>query len=118
MPEIAFTVDSRVFRLSAVKKAAYRLSDRCRARIELGPDNGIQVWLRAKSEDLSPEVLEGDFRNELLDQELREEIAEETERVRNLILAHAFSGLPMTDTDDADYRNDPLGIGRSQAADH
>jgi hypothetical protein len=64
--------------------------------------------------------MEGDFRNEILDQDLRESIAEETAQVRNLLLVQAFSGLSVTDTvaDTADYGDDPLGIGRSQTAKH
>ncbi len=118
MSEITVTVDPRVYRLSAVKKAAYRLGERCSVRIELLPEGGIQVTLTTRSEKVPLGTLEGDFRNELLDQDLRESIAEETERVRNLLLAHAFSGLSLTDTaaDTADYRDDPLGIGQSQIA--
>jgi His-Xaa-Ser system protein HxsD len=118
--EIIITVDPHVFRLSAVKKAAYRLGDRCFARIEVLSEGGIQVTLTAKSEKVSLHALEGDFRNELLDQDLRESIADETERVRNLLLAQAFSGLSLTDSvaDTADYRDDPLGIGQSQTVKH
>ena len=120
MPEITVIVDPRVYRLSAVKKAAYRLGDRCFVQIELLSEGGIRVRLAAKSGHVPPQTLEGDFRNELLDQELREAIAEETAGVRNLLLAHAFSGLSMTDAraDTADYREDPLGIGRSQIESH
>lgn len=114
MAEINLTVDARVFRMSAVKKAAYRLGDRCSARIELGPDDAIHVCLTPRSDRASNQSLEGDFRNELLDQDLRESIAEQTERVRNLILAQAFSGVPVTgaEAETADYHQDPLGIGR------
>lgn len=114
MDEINLTIDGRVFRLSAVKKAAYRLGDRCCARIELGPNHEIRVRLTPKSDRTPLPSLEGDFRNELLDQDLRESIAEQTERVRNLILAQAFSGVPLTgaNAETADYRADPLGIGR------
>jgi His-Xaa-Ser system protein HxsD len=120
MSEITVTVDPQVFRLSAVKKAAYRLGDRCFVQIEVLSEGSIQVRLTAKSEKVPLHTLEGDFRNELLDQDLRESIAEETERVRNLLLAQAFSGLSLTDTvaDTADYRDDPLGIGQSQTMKH
>lgn len=120
MPEITIAVDPRVFRLSAVKKAAYRFGDRCFVRLEIGAEGAIEVRLTARSEHLPLPALEGEFRNELIDQELREAIAEETERVRNLILAQAFSGVSLTDTvgETADYRADPLGIGRSQAVKH
>jgi His-Xaa-Ser system protein HxsD len=119
MREVTLNIDPSVYRLSAVKKAAYRLGDRCSARIETLPRGGIQVRLTTKSGDVAIDGLEGDFRNELLEQELREQIAGETERVRNLLLAHAFSGLAMSDatSETADYRDDPLGIGRSQMAD-
>lgn len=117
MPEVAFTVDPRVYRLSAVKKAAYRLGDRCFAKIEVFADGTIRVCLTAKSDTDRVDKLEGEFHNELLDQDLRESIAEETERVRNLLMAQAFSGLA-TEADTADYRDDPLGIARSQAAGH
>lgn len=117
MQDIALLIDPRVYRLSAVKKAAYRFGNRCFVSIEAGTDDGIRILLTPKNESMRGESLEGDFRNELLDQELREAIAEETERVRNLILAHAFSGLTIEESaDTADYRDDPLKIGESQVA--
>jgi His-Xaa-Ser system protein HxsD len=120
MPEIIVSVDASVYRLSAVKKAAYRLGDRCFVQIEAPAEGRIQVRLTAKSENAPLDTLQGDFQNELLDQDLRESIALETERVRNVILAQAFSGASLTDAvaDAADYRDDPLGIGRSQTAQH
>lgn len=117
MQAIEVWVDSRVYRLSAIKKAAYRLGDRSFVSIEAPAGDQIRVLLTPKNESMRGESLEGDFRNELLDQELREAIAEETERVRNLILAHAFSGLTIEENaDTADYQDDPLKIGESQVA--
>jgi len=120
MSDITLTVDPFVYRLSAVKKAAYRLADRCFVQIEQPPGGGIRVGLTAKSGEVPPHVLEGEFRNELLDQDLREIIADETGRIRNLLMAQAFSGLSPTDpaADAADHREDPLGIGRSQIEGH
>ncbi len=116
MPEFSIIVDARAYRLSAVKKAAYRMADRCFVRIEEESDGRVEVSLTPKTEQILSETLEGMFRNELLDQDLRECIAEETELVRNLILAQAFSGVSVIDSvaDSADYRDDPLGIARSQ----
>lgn len=118
MMEIVITVDPRVCRLSAVKKTAYRLGDRCVAQIDIRPDASIQVRLTARSGKPLLPTVEDDFLSELLDQELRESIAQETERVRNLLLAQAFSGLSWEDAaaDTADFRDDPLGIARSQNA--
>jgi His-Xaa-Ser system protein HxsD len=115
--QITVTVDPNVYPLSVVKKAAYRLGGRCFVHIEAPPGGDIRVTLTARPGDPAPETLVGEFDNHLLDQDLRESIAQETERVRNLILAQAFSGLSLTDAaaDSADYCDDPLGIGRSQA---
>lgn len=117
MPDVTVIVDPRVHRMSAVKKAAYRVGDRCFVKLEALADGGMRVGLTAKSDQMSIAALEGDFLNELLDQDLREAIAEETGRVRNLLLAQAFSGLG-SEADAADHRDDPLGIDRSQAAGH
>lgn len=118
MPEVIVDVDPRVYRLSAIKKAAYRFGDRCFVQIETTDDGPIRVTLSTKSDTVTLDTLAGDFRNELLDQDLRESIAEETEGVRNLLLAHAFSGLSLADpvAETADFREDPLAIGRPQAA--
>ncbi len=120
MPDIIISVDASVYRLSAVKKAAYRFGDRCFVQIEALAGERIQVRLTAKSGTMPLDTLEGEFQNELLDQDLRESIAEQTERVRNLILAQAFTGAPVADAvaETADYRDDPLGIGQSQAEKH
>lgn len=120
MPEVIIVIDPRIYRLSAVKKAAYRLGNRSFAEIDVLSDGTIRVRLTAKSDKESLETLEGDFRNELLDQDLRESIADETQGVRNLLLAQAFSALSLTDpvADSADYRDDPLGIAPSQIEKH
>ena len=56
-------------------------------------DEHVDVKLQAKSSWTEPEAREviRSFKQELLDQELREHIADETAPVRTLILAQAFS---------------------------
>ena len=90
---IDLAIDLRCYRLSAVKKAAYRLADRVTVILGSPESDRLPVSLRFK-----PSVVEASAREtirqlfqELLDQELREQIAEETNPVRTLILAHAFS---------------------------
>ena len=90
---IALMIDVRVYRLGAVKKAAYRLADRCTAILGALDEPLLPVSLRfapAISETAAREVARAFFQ-ELLDQELREQIAEETSAIRTLILAAAFS---------------------------
>jgi His-Xaa-Ser system protein HxsD len=86
------TFDAAVFSLDAVKAACYRLLDRFSPEIEL--DGGKVVCHLSFDESVSPaaaELLTSNLRKEVLDQDLRLRLKVETEPVRNLILAHAFS---------------------------
>jgi His-Xaa-Ser system protein HxsD len=84
--------DDTVYGITAVKKAVYKFINVFSAEISKeGPI--IKCALRFDS-DRSAESIESviaDFRKEVLDQDLRENLKRETENVRNLILAHAFS---------------------------
>jgi His-Xaa-Ser system protein HxsD len=87
------SVDVRTYRLVAVQKAAYKLASRC--TIIIGTERELVLpitftFSAGVSEDDARAVAQLFFR-ELLDQELREKIGEETAAVRALILAHAFS---------------------------
>ncbi|MFO0554060.1 MAG: His-Xaa-Ser system protein HxsD [Polyangiaceae bacterium] len=86
------TVDLRVYRLSAVKKAAYRLAAQC--TVKLGAPEGdtltLTLLLDRQDEARARSVMR-EFFQELLDQELREHVADETTALRTLILAQAFS---------------------------
>jgi His-Xaa-Ser system protein HxsD len=92
-PTLDATVDLRVYRLSALKKAAYRLADR--VTVVIGAPEGDLVHLDFRFSPGTSEVARSEaireFFQELVDQELREQIAEETAPVRTLIIAHALS---------------------------
>jgi len=75
-----------------IKKAAYKYIDQFAIDIV----KKEKFWEVVISFDLNTEeeeqqVFIDDFKKEVLDQDLRERIKKETESVRNLILAHAFS---------------------------
>ena len=78
--------------LLAIKKAAYVFLNRCAVDVvEKGKD---YLCLLNPIEDGSQEFktkLINDFKVEVLDQELRQIIKDETEVTRNLILAYTFS---------------------------
>ncbi len=86
-------IDLRAYRLASIKKAAYRLADRCTAILGAPAGDTLPVSFRFRPGTSEASALEAvrSFFEELLDQELREQIAEETGPVRTLILAHAFS---------------------------
>jgi len=81
-----------VFCTAAVKKAAYRYINEFSVEIN-DREHVIECTLifpvKQNADDI--ERLVSEFRKEVLDQDLRESLKKETEKVRNLILAHAFS---------------------------
>lgn len=87
------TFDAAVFSLLAVKKAAYRYSDRVAINIRAASGEICcdlePLDSSASEEDVSR--LEAAFKAEVLDMDLREVIARETAVERNLILSLAFS---------------------------
>jgi His-Xaa-Ser system protein HxsD len=108
-------LDPGVYRLTAIKKAAYKFGDRCHVEIESGQAGGpVRVSLTPKRVPGDLPTLCGEFRNEVLDQELREVVAEETQAVRNVLLAQAFSGTALLDPtgEHGDPDEDPLDIRR------
>jgi His-Xaa-Ser system protein HxsD len=72
LPELALSFDIAVYRLAAIKKAAYKFGDRCFVRIKTVGEHEAEITLTCKSQAVDLSRLAGDFSNEVLDQELRE----------------------------------------------
>jgi His-Xaa-Ser system protein HxsD len=90
MSEQTLNFDRSAHSLDAVQRAAYRLSDRLAATIS-ADDDAIEVELSYLEEGPDRDALVAEFRNEVLDQVLRERIRSETEDVRRFVLSLAFS---------------------------
>lgn len=91
MTDRSLSFDASTASVDAVQRAAYRLSDRLSCDIDLADDGAIEVTIHPAEADVDLDALLGEFRNEVLDQVLRERIRDETSDVRNLVLALAFS---------------------------
>ena len=108
--------DTGVYRTRAVQKAAYKFGDRLHFHVDVcGPKNAEPRRLRVTlslRQDGDLDFLAGEFANEVLDQELREVVAEETRPLRDILMAQAFSAVSLLDEegDEGDYREDPKGI--------
>jgi len=95
----SLSLNTSIYSVETVKKAAYKFADRTSIIINLGPDSTISLvfnFAGKYSNNDSKKVI-ADFCNELLDQDLRERIKKETEPLRNLLLAHAFSRTSLAD---------------------
>lgn len=86
-------LNTSIYGLDAIKKTAYRFADKASIILQPAAENAVSVTFNfvGKHAATNPEQVIGDFCNELLDQDLREIIKRETNPVRNIILAHAFS---------------------------
>ena len=98
MSEHSLSFDRGAHSLDAVQRAAYRFSDRLSCDISEVPET-IEVKIHLGDGPSEPEAVLADFRNEVLDQVLRQRIRAETEDVRNLVLALAFSKTGLIDPD-------------------
>ena len=89
---IAIRLDARVYNLDTAQRAAFRCTDLASFEFTLLEDNEIVVTAIAKPGlQIDPVELRARYQNELLDQQLRRTVAEETKNERDLILAYAFS---------------------------
>ncbi len=83
--------DAASHSLIAIKKALYRISDLATAEITV-TDNSICCRLLPLSgKDLFTHDLVNRLRREVLDQDLREKIADESKSYRDIILGYVFS---------------------------
>jgi His-Xaa-Ser system protein HxsD len=98
MAEHSVSFDRSAHSLDSVQRAAYRLSDRLSCDVSEGTE-AIEVTLHIAGDDSDADAVLADFRNEVLDQVLRERIRAETVEVRNLVLAAAFSKTGLIDGD-------------------
>lgn len=83
-------LDARAYSLDALKKAAYRMADRCTVIFGRSDSETIVVTI-VPNPDADVTSCVRAFIDEALDQDLRERIGKETAPLRDLILAHAFS---------------------------
>lgn len=84
-------VDTSVYGLIPVLKAAHRFTDRAYLHIQRSDENELEVRLRPQRPGIESESLAGEFLNQLIEEKLRDHIGRETQRSRDLILAHALS---------------------------
>ena len=108
--------DLSVVSLNAIKKAAYVFSASYSVSIVNVDDRMVEVHFESKSVSSHQDV--NDFGREVLEYELRESIERETGRVRDVILAQAFSGLNIIfpEGEESDFREDPLQIATARVA--
>jgi His-Xaa-Ser system protein HxsD len=90
---LSILLDLAVYTDTSIKKASYKFAADCSILLLTHASNQMKAIL-SFSENTGLETKKTIARalcNEIIDQDLREKIAKETEATRNLILAQAFS---------------------------
>ncbi|WP_429548806.1 His-Xaa-Ser system protein HxsD [Paraburkholderia youngii] len=91
--EIEF--DRQVYGIDVIQRAAYRFIDRAAVNFQI-TDTQVLCEVSVDARVGAIDDLVREFQKEVLDQHLRLKIAIETESIRHLILAHAFSKTGLT----------------------
>ena len=85
----AFTIPKQLASADSLQRTLYRMANTCTWEVQDRPKEWDITLTTAGDE--SPERLEAEFKNNVIDYSLREKIRTETEQVRALLFAHAFS---------------------------
>ena len=83
-------LDSDIYTKSTVLKSTYKFTDRTYIYINNDTDKEEFVIYFTPKDDLSIEMLSGEFMNELLDQELRSVVLDQTRKIRDVIVTRAL----------------------------
>lgn len=89
--EEQLTVELQIYGLEALFRTCYAFTDRCYMFLrEDGPEKVAVVFRKRKSPVALSRLVE-DFANELINQRLRVQLASETAKIREMIVAQAFA---------------------------
>lgn len=112
----AIRIDLSIYRIEAVLRAAYKMTDRhYLLLVDHEPNRSVVAWIWPKN-GVGGVDLVGNFCEELIEQRLRLLLDEKTHTIRELIVAQAFAEGNLLDPlrDEGDYEADPLAIARSR----
>lgn len=110
---ISVSADERVYGRTAILRTAYWFTDRAYVFIAKRDEHMLLVEITPKPATLDApippalSVLAGEFSNQLLDYQLREEIEERTGSIRELLITKALFDAGIPDSPPGDHR-DPV----------
>lgn len=88
---IVFSINTMIYPLAAIMKTAYNYTDKYYIFLDYASDTLIEVQLKPKDyTDNKLEATVGNFYNELLNQNIRQDIQKNTSHLRQLILGRAL----------------------------
>jgi His-Xaa-Ser system protein HxsD len=111
---VSMTIELHIYPLDIVLRACHAFTDRCYVFPRDCDGDRVTIDFAPRDPQTSLRELAGEFSNELLEQQLRAAIGEETRAIRELLVAQAFCEADLLDRRDSesDEHADPRGIGR------
>lgn len=106
-------IDETVYSRAAILRTAYWFTDRAYVLLTKSSDKSLVVRLSPKAPTLeqpvvsAPQELAGEFCNQLLDHQLREDVFQRTHSIRELIVAKALFDAGVSDEPPGDP-DDPV----------
>ena len=88
---LQLVVDRNLYTDAVIFRTCYLFTDRCYLFLSLTAQGEISVAFRAKQAQPDLDSVAGEFGNELINQKIRAELAEETKLIRELIVTQAFA---------------------------
>jgi His-Xaa-Ser system protein HxsD len=85
------TLDTTLYARSAVFRTCYKFTDRAYLFLKRDGTNQLIVEIRNKNANESLREVVGEFMNELIDQQIRTDLAAETQTIRDWVVAQAFA---------------------------
>jgi len=129
---IEFTINTKIYSLTAIYQTAYFFLDKVYIFLDGEPAKEIKVIMKPKSASADGstnltmtasadlEKIAGEFYNELLNQILREKVNQTNSKIREYIVAQAlYNAVPsevdelLKEVEEEDWQSDPLGIAKT-----
>lgn len=107
-------LDPRIYSLETIFRSCYLFTDRCYIFISNDEASILKIYFSKKVKDCNLQNIIGEFSNELINQQVRLQIASETKIIRELIVAQAFAEADLLDRSliEASYIEDPKDISK------
>lgn len=111
---LGLSVNTKIYPIEVLFRVCYAFTDRCYLFLEVQQhdETVINIHFSRKRVDIDMGAVVSEFSNELINQRVRFDLANETRPIRELIVAQAFAEADLFDRSDseADYADDPRGI--------
>lgn len=90
--KLLLTIDNSTFEKEAILQASYKFTDKCYISID-NSNKKTEVYFQSKNETEDLERIAQDFKNEIIDQQVRLQTGREFKEIREELVKRAFSSI-------------------------